>query len=135
MRKYLTIALLLFGTGLAKAQTTDTNTRSDTTIYTAVQNTATYPGGLQEFMGYLSKNIRYPNSARLANTQGRVFMSFVIEKDGSLSNFKILRGVSQDIDAEALRLMKESPKWIPAKQNDIIVRQRYVVPISFTLNK
>lgn len=92
-----------------------------------------FPGGIQEFYKYLSKNLKYPKEARDNNTQGIVSVNFIVEKDGSLSNYKVLRGVSKELDEEALRAMKLSPLWKPGKKNDKVVRVSYTVPISFKL--
>lgn len=111
-------------------------TKPDTlAIYSAVEIQASFPGGLNEFAGFLAKNIRYPAEARQKGIQGRVYLTFVIERDGSLSDIKVIRGVSADIDAEAIRVLKISPKWIPGKQYGVTIREQYTVPISFNLAK
>jgi TonB family protein len=92
-----------------------------------------FAGGLDAFYNFLSKNIRYPGESRKKGIQGRVLISFIVEKDGELTNFKIARGVENNIDQEALRVLKESPKWVPGYQNGKPVRVAYTVPISFTL--
>ncbi|MES2109002.1 MAG: TonB family protein [Bacteroidota bacterium] len=93
----------------------------------------TFPGGIEQFYQYLGKYIRYPARAREKNEQGKVVISFVVEADGSLSNFRIAQSVSADIDGEALRVMKSSPKWVPAMKDGKPVRIQYSVPINFAL--
>lgn len=102
-------------------------------IYTAVEHSAQFPGGINAFYAYIGKSIRYPAEARQHNVQGRVYLTFVVEKDGSLSDAKVLRGIGSGCDEEAVRVIKESPKWQPGQQNGKVVRQQYTVPIQFTL--
>jgi len=102
-------------------------------VFTAVENVPTFPGGDGAFGKFLATNVRYPKAARDANLQGRVVASFVIEKDGSLSGIKVIRGLGLGIDEEAVRVLKLSPKWIPGNQKGKPVRVAYSVPINFTL--
>lgn len=107
----------------------------DNTIYTQVDQEPEYPGGIDQFYNFLSDNIEYPLEERENNVQGKVFISFVVEKDGSLGTFEILRGVSRHINNESIRVLKLSPKWKPAIKNKKPVRMQYTVPISFTLQE
>jgi protein TonB len=116
------------GNSDTKAVTEDSNE-----IFTAVENSAEYPGGIDKFYDYLGKSIRYPGVARENNVQGKVFLTFVVEKDGSLTDVKVLRGIGSGCDEEAVRVVKASKKWKPGMQNGRAVRQQYTVPISFTL--
>lgn len=102
-------------------------------IFTSVEQSAEFPGGMDKFTNYLSKNMRYPAVARENNVQGRVIVTFVVEKDGSLTDIKVLRGIGSGCDEEAMRVIKNSPKWKPGIQNGRPVRQQYTVPIQFTL--
>jgi len=102
-------------------------------VYAAVEQAAQFPGGVQAFSVFLAKSIQYPDEARKAKVQGKVFATFVVEKDGSLSNIKVLRGIGSGCDEEAVRVLKTSPQWEPGKQNNLPVRQQYTVPISYTL--
>ncbi|PTQ99261.1 outer membrane transport energization protein TonB [Mucilaginibacter yixingensis] len=104
-------------------------------IFTAVENSAEFPGGIDKFYAYLGKSIRYPAVARENNVQGKVFLTFVVEKDGSLTDIKVLRGIGSGCDEEAIRVIKNSPRWKPGMQNGRAVRQQYTVPISFTLQE
>lgn len=97
-------------------------------VYTAVEQPAEFPGGMGEFYKFISKNFRYP--AKGAEVQGRVFISFIVEKNGSLTNFKVLRGLGNSLDEEAIRILKLSPKWKPGRHNGTVVRQLYTVPIA-----
>jgi periplasmic protein TonB len=107
----------------------------DNTIFTAVEDNASFPGGIEKFYAYLGKSIHYPAVARENNVQGKVFLTFVVEKDGSLTDIKVLRGIGSGCDEEAVRVIKNSPKWKPGQQNGRVVRQQYTVPINFTLQE
>jgi protein TonB len=102
-------------------------------IFTAVEQQPTFPGGDGGFNKYLSKSIRYPAIARENNVQGRVILTFVVEKDGSLTDIKVLRSLGSGCDEEAIRALKASPKWKPGIQNGRPVRVQYSVPVSFAL--
>ena len=104
-------------------------------IFAVVEQMPEFPnGGMAGLMQYLSQNIRYPEAAKKAGTQGRVTVQFVVEKDGSISNISILRGVEPDLDKEAVRVISEMPKWKPAMQRGETVRVRYTVPVMFQLD-
>lgn len=102
-------------------------------IFTSVEKVPEFPGGIEKFYAYLSKNVRYPAVARENNTQGRVIVQFVCERDGSLTDIKVVRGIGDGCDEEAIRVLKASPHWTPGIQNGRPVRVQYSVPISFTL--
>lgn len=107
--------------------------KSNDPVFTKVQHQAKFPGGLTGFVEYLSRNLHYPARAVAAHTHGNVFVRFVVEKDGSLSDIKILRGIGHGCDEEAVRVLKASPKWQPGKQNKKSVRTQFTLPINFTL--
>lgn len=102
-------------------------------VYTAVQQPPAFPGGMERFYRYLAKTIHYPAADRNKNIQGRVIATFVVEKDGSLSNIKTLKGPSASLSAEATKALASSPRWIPGMQNHTKVRVQYTVPVMFTL--
>jgi TonB family protein len=103
-------------------------------VYTSVEKVPEFPGGLEKFGAYLGKAVKYPKADRENGTQGRVIITFVVEKDGSLTGIKVTRGVSKTLDAEAVRVLKNSPKWIPGIVGGKKVRVQYSVPISFALS-
>lgn len=109
----------------------------DTKVYdfTSLEQHPTYPGGMEKFYEYLSKAVRYPQMAQENNIQGKVFLSFVVEKDGSLTDIKVDRKLGGGTDEEAVRVLKASRKWIPGIQNGKKVRVKYNIPISFTLQQ
>ena len=103
-------------------------------IFTVVEQQPEFQGGLQAMMTFLQKNIRYPASARRMGVDGTVYVSFVVSKDGSISEVKVIRGLSADLDKEAVRVVSMMPPWKPGKQNGKPVFVRFVLPIKFTLN-
>lgn len=94
-----------------------------------------YPGGESEMFKYLAMNMHYPEAAMTAGVQGRVVVEFVVEKDGSLSNMNVLRSVSPELDAEAVRVASSMPAWIPARSNGEAVRCKMALPVQFKLTK
>lgn len=107
--------------------------QKDNRVFTEVEQVPSFPGGLNKFYKFLQQNIKYPAEARQKKIQGKVFITFIIEKDGSFSNLRILRDLGYGCGAEALRVMKLSPKWNPGIQNGHKVRVQYTMPINFTL--
>lgn len=95
---------------------------------------ADFKGGVNEFYKYLGRTTRYPAAAREHNIQGKVILSFIVEKSGKLSGIKILQTVSDEIDAEAIRVVQASPDWTPGTAFGREVRQLYTLPLSFTLS-
>lgn len=114
----------------AKAVQTDTVPRSNELVFTAVEQEPQFDGSFGQF---LAKNIQYPADAREQKIQGRVILTFVVEKDGELSNIKVLRSPDQSLGDEAARVIALSPKWVPGVQNGHAVRVQFTVPVSFTL--
>jgi protein TonB len=102
-------------------------------IFQIVEEMPAYPGGEQKLMEFISKGIKYPQIARETGIQGRVFVGFVIEPDGSVSNVKVLRGIGGGCDEEAMRVVKSMPKWKPGKQRGKAVRVSYMLPVNFKL--
>lgn len=91
-----------------------------------------FPGGVEAFYKFISTNYKTPNVSKLA---GKVFVSFVIEKDGSLTDIKVIRDIGNGTGEEAIRVLKESPKWIPGEQNGKKVRVLFSIPIKIELSK
>ena len=107
---------------------------TDADVYEVVENMPEFPdGGMPGLMKYLSANIRYPEAAHKAGTQGRVTVQFVVGKDGSIGNVGILRGVDPALDAEAIRVISGMPKWKPGTQKGEPVNVKYTVPVMFRL--
>lgn len=101
--------------------------------FDVVEQMPQFPGGIKELMTFLSQNVRYPEAAHKAGQQGRVIANFVVEKDGSITEACVVKSVSPELDAEALRVISSMPNWIPGMQNGEAVRVKYTVPITFRL--
>lgn len=102
-------------------------------IFTVVEQQASFPGGPTKLYEYLAKNIKYPQQARETGTQGKVYLTFVVERDGSITDIKILRDIGSGCGEEAIRVVKSMPKWQPAKQRGKVVRQQFNLPVNFSL--
>lgn len=102
-------------------------------VFMVAEQMPEFPGGMKEMLKFLQENVKYPENAMRNNVQGRVIVQFVIEKDGTPTEFKVLRSVDPDLDAEALRVMKAMPKWKPGMQKGQVVRVKFTVPVSFKL--
>ena len=103
-------------------------------IFQIVEEMPSFPGGEQKLMEYVVKNVKYPQIAKETGIKGRVFVSFVVEPDGSVSNVKVLRGIGGGCDEEAMRVVKSMPKWKPGKQRGKAVRVSYMLPVNFQLH-
>jgi len=107
----------------------------DEPVFTVVKDMPEFPGGMDGLTNYLVTNIKYPEEARKSGITGRVFITYVVEKDGTVSNVKVLRGIGGGCDEEALRVVKAMPKWSPGKnEQGETVRFQYNLPIMFSLN-
>ncbi len=104
-------------------------------VFVAVEQQAEFPGGMQALMKWLSNNIRYPEAAQQNDVQGRVIVKFIVEKDGSVSQAQIVKGVDKDLDKEALRVVNKMPKWQAGKNNGVAVRSYFTLPVNFRLQQ
>lgn len=104
-------------------------------IFVAVEQQAEFPGGMGALMKWLSNNIRYPEAAQQNDVQGRVIVKFIVEKDGSVSQAQIVKGVDKDLDKEALRVVNKMPKWQAGKNNGVAVRSYFTLPVNFRLQQ
>ena len=115
-----------------KAQT-HKDTVTDDKVYNVCEQMPTYEGGDAALLKYLRENFKLPDEYKERGIQGRMVVGFIVEKDGSLTNVKVLRAVDIAIDAEVLRVVKGMPKWIPGRHNGQRVRVRYLLPIHICL--
>ena len=113
-----------------QAEVTEDNSIKD---FASVEVLPEFDGGMKGWGKYLQKNLKYPPIARENNITGRVIMSFVVEKNGQLTDIKVLRGIGGGCDEEAVRVLKNAPAWTPGKQNGRSVRVAYTMPIFFQL--
>ncbi len=102
-------------------------------IFTVVEDMPQFPGGDAALLSYISKSVKYPAIAQENNIQGRVIISFVIERDGSVADATVVRGVDPALDKEALRVVNNMPKWKPGQQRGKPVRVKYTLPVTFRL--
>lgn len=130
--------MLLLGTmAPLAAQTADNN--DEEPVFAVVETQPELEGGMQAFMSYIRSNVRYPKNAK--NVEGKVFIQFIIEKDGSVSNAKVVRSDVKNkkyrkaLEKEALRLVSNMPRWKPALHNGKPVRSFFMLPITFNQNK
>ncbi len=100
-------------------------------IFTIVEEPAGFPGGLSAFYQYLKKEIKYPRQAQRMGIEGRVFVQFIVERDGTLTDIKVVKGIGAGCDEEAVRVLQNSPKWKPGKQRGRAVRQKMIQNILF----
>ena len=105
----------------------------ETKVFDVVEQMPSFPGGPSALMQYLNSNIKYPVVAEENGVQGRVVCTFVVEKDGSITDVRVVKSVDPSLDKEAARVVKGMPKWIPGKQNGSAVRVKYTVPVTFRL--
>ena len=102
-------------------------------IFTVVEQMPEFPGGMNRLAEYLATNIRYPQLARESGIQGRVFINFVVEADGSVTNVRVIRSLGGGCDEEAMRVVRNMPRWTPGRQRGRAVRVSYNLPVNFRL--
>jgi len=109
---------------------------TDNHVYDAgsIEKYPEFEGGMAAWAKFIQRNLHYPDRATEEGTQGKVFVSFVIERDGSISDVTLIKGIGGGCDEEAMRVIKKSPRWKPGLQHHIPVRVRYTMPLSFMLN-
>ena len=130
----LVSVLFVFSTHAATSQIQDKQATQDSTednqVHFLVQEMPVFPGNLNT---WIYNNIRYPETAKEKKLEGKVYVRFVIEKDGAVSNVKIIRGVSPELDNEAKAVIASMPKWEPGENNGVPVSVKYTIPIMFRL--
>lgn len=131
MNKLFIIALLTL-TGMSKAMAQQ-EVALEEKVYEVVEEMPSFPGGQGAMFEFIANNIQYPIVAEENGVQGRVLVSFVIKKDGSLSNVRVVKSVDPALDKEAVRLIKSMPKWIPGKEKGQFVNVKFTVPVTFRL--
>lgn len=117
-----------------KADTATVN-ESDEIFPGVIEEMPYFPGGDAACMRYIGKHLRYPKKAKKKGIEGRVLIQFTVNKDGTLTDFHVVRGIEESLDREALRLVKSMPKWTPGKQRGVVVNIKYTLPIRFRLDK
>ena len=118
---------------VAPVKSVEEESAEEAQIFMVVESMPEYPGGEAALYTFLADNIKYPQMAKESGIQGRVFVTFVVEKDGHVTDVRILRGIGGGCDEEAIRVVKSMPKWTPGKQRGKSVRVQYNLPVKFTL--
>ena len=133
MKKFIIMAIMaVFGLTTVSAQKTVV-AKKNQKVFDVVEQMPEYPGGQAALFEYLSKNIKYPDDAAKKKVEGKVFVTFVVDTDGKITEVSLLRKVFPSLDAEAIRVISAMPNWIPGKQKGQAVRVKYTVPIMFRL--
>lgn len=102
-------------------------------VFTVVEQQAEFPGGMEALVKFLQKNVKYPAIARRMGTEGSVFVSFIVDRAGAISDIQVVKGISAECDKEAVRVVGLMPAWKPGKQNGKAVKSRFVLPVRFKL--
>lgn len=119
---------IVYEEGIDIIEPVDTNE-----IYIVIENMPMFPGGSDALLDYLSKNVRYPEECRKDSIEGRVIISFVVERDGRITDTEVNKSVNKLFDAEALRVVRAMPKWTPGRHRGVPVRVYYRIPVNFRL--
>ncbi len=133
MKKSIFVFVMLWLGIFVPIHTYAQETGTNETVYTIVEEMPSYPGGNGAMTDYLKQNLKYPDKAKAEGIEGKVFVTFVVDKQGKVTATKILRGISPEIDAEALRVVSSMPNWNPGKQSGEAVAVQYNLPLNFTL--
>lgn len=134
MKRFLLLLSAIFLTNMAFCQE-EKKVSVDDEVFVVVEEQAEFPGGLDSMYAYIQKNLVYPEKAKAEGIEGRVFVTFIIEKDGSISNILIKRAIGGGCEEAVVEMIKNMPKWKPGKQRGKPVRFQFVLPIKFELPK
>ncbi len=133
MKKFIIMALMaVFGLTTVSAQKTVV-AKKNQKVFDIVEQMPEYPGGQAALFEFISKNVKYPDDAVKKKVEGKVFVTFVVDTDGKITDVSLMRKVFPSLDAEAVRVISAMPNWIPGKQKGQVVRVKYTVPIMFRL--
>ena len=127
------LIICLFATSLSLAQNKLPAVSAQQDVLTRIAQMPEFPGGESALQRFLMANVKYPSIAAENGVQGKVYVNFVVDRVGAISNVKVVRGVDPAVDKEAVRVVKSMPKWIPGRQNGEAVRVSFTVPINFVL--
>lgn len=122
------------GIGNGNGGTAEEGTGNEIYSTAGVEVYPEFPGGMAAWAKFIQKNLRYPNAAQESEIQGKVYINFVVEKDGSITDVNVVRGIGYGCDEEAVRVIKKSPRWKAGMQNNSAVRVRYSMPIGYVLS-
>jgi len=135
MKRFISLSAIIFcSIFMINAQENNTNIiQENDSVFTSVDTKAEFTGGEKAMMTFLNQNINYPIQAVEQCIQGKVFVKFIIEKDGSISNIEVDKSAHKTLDDESVRLVKLMPKWQPAKNKEEVVRSYFTLPVSFIM--
>ena len=135
MKKIFTLVIILVAAMVASAQVPAVpGGDNDDPVFTVVEQEPEFTGGIEALYQYIATNVKYPEEAKASKIKGRVLVSFVVEKDGSISNIKVKQCPDEALCEEAMRVVRAMPRWKPGMVKGKKVRAQYVLPINFTLN-
>ncbi|MFD2570585.1 energy transducer TonB [Spirosoma soli] len=106
----------------------------DREVFTIVEKQPEFPGGIQAMWDYLKQNVKYPSEAVKANVKGKSYVSFIVQKDGRLTDFQLVHGLGSGCDEEAMRVIKAMPSWKPGSQSGRLLKVKYTLPVLFGLD-
>lgn len=133
MKKFIIMALMaVFGLTTVSAQKTVV-AKKNQKVFDVVEQMPEYPGGQAALFEFISKNVKYPEDAVKKKVEGKVFVTFVVDTDGKITDVSLLKKVFPSLDAEAIRVISAMPNWIPGRQKGQVVRVKYTVPLIFRL--
>ncbi|KAF0237128.1 MAG: periplasmic protein [Prolixibacteraceae bacterium] len=130
--KMMLLVLVFLVTGFCQVKAQESKIKDG--VYTEVEEMPEYQGGINALMSEIASGINYPDEAKKNGIQGKVFVSFVIDEKGKVTNAKIERGVEPSLDKESLRVVNELKTWIPGKEKGKVVKVAYTIPINYALN-
>ena len=126
---------IVYGPPVARAAQKQAQEVLDTTrVYDVVEQMPCFPGGDKAMNAWIRQHLQYPETARRDNLEGRVIVTFIVGRDGSTTDFKVVKSVRPDLDAEAIRLLSAMPRWTPGRQGGVALRVKYTLPVTFRLN-
>ncbi|MBD3635865.1 MAG: energy transducer TonB [Crocinitomicaceae bacterium] len=134
MKRLFILGIALLSSQFTNAMDLPQDTTKTEMVYDMPEQMPQFPGGAEAMERFISEHIKYPPTAKEKRIQGKVYVQFIVEKDGSLTDIKIRRGAHQLLDDEAIRVIKLMPKWKPGSMRGKIVRVRYTIPITFALS-
>lgn len=135
MKSIITLVIILAAGLMAAAQVDDVRVvNNEEEVFTVLEEDPEFPGGMEALYQYIAANVKYPESAKEKKITGRVFISFVIEKNGTISNITVLRSPDEILSSEAIRVVKAMPKWKPGRVKGKPVRAKFTLPINFKLD-
>ncbi|WP_170299313.1 energy transducer TonB [Larkinella terrae] len=140
MKRYAFLFVLLmvtrsFSVQAQVKQQPDSTSKANRMVFTVTEIPPQFPGGMNQLGDYLRKNLRYPETARKAGREGRVFVSFIVTEQGKIEDAQVTKSLDPELDAEALRLIESMPTWTPAKQANRPVACKYNLPVNFRINR